>query len=419
MRHLIERIEQWAIAPRSLGQRVRDGLAIAAVLLFVPIVGLTALAAPSWAIERAATIWSPDSNSTSTYTSAPNFTSARAAIPAAPRPLSELYPTLTPAMLGPYVPLTPLWQAPVRSFEDTYPELTAALALIEAQSRVHVEPLSPLPAAPLYTDDTSAAETGTDAEGTSARAPELPAEDVGAATAPTEPAANDTGSASAPEQNGDPPAAAGGADKGNGNGNGNGNGGGNDLPASTEHASGNGGGNANGESNGQGSGNENAPDTQASTENEGGNDKPGADDGGGGNGGGDENGGGEDNGNGNGNAGQNCGDNTSAGNPEPTESSAEEVTADQSDAGTGNGNGKDKNGTANALDNAGEISACERDSSGGTEQGSGNGNGNDNAGSNNPDDEKNKDGGNSPSSTPPGQDKKAGRRHSFTKRGRP
>ena len=84
MRQLIERIEQWAMTPRSLGQRVRDGLAIAAVLLFVPIVGLTALAAPSWAIEHATKpfwhkIWSPG-RAHPPPTPPPRTTSARAAI---------------------------------------------------------------------------------------------------------------------------------------------------------------------------------------------------------------------------------------------------------------------------------------------------------------------------------------------------
>src|SRR5688572_31848137 len=81
MRHRNEQVRWSAIAPRSRGRRVREGLALVAIFLFVPIVGLSALAAPSGALERAArplwqTIWAPAGDTQSAFRSAPKLTAA-------------------------------------------------------------------------------------------------------------------------------------------------------------------------------------------------------------------------------------------------------------------------------------------------------------------------------------------------------
>jgi hypothetical protein len=418
MRRVIERFEQWAMAPRSLGRRVRDGLAIAAVLLFVPIVGLTALAAdkPFWH-----TIWSPGSSAPSAYTSAPNFTSARAGVPAAPRRLSELFRTPTPEMLGEYAPLPPLWQTPVRSFEDTYPELTAALALIEAQSRVHVEPLAPLPAVDSYVAESPPAGTAPEVA-PSTRSPERPAEDMATASAPAEPKPSDSAPEAASHQTADATGARGEADKGNGNasGNGNGSGGANDSPAPTENAGGNGNGGGNGNASGDGDG--------GSNDDQGGNDHGNA--GGDGEGNGDEDG--NVDGNENGDANENCSDNAAnieagnaeAGNAETNDGGAETPASDEESNGNGNadGNGDGGNsGNDNGADEGEGKHACDGANAadeGDSENDGANADGQDNGSGNDPDDKQNQDGGNNPGSTPPGQDKKAGRRHGFTKRKR-
>jgi hypothetical protein len=76
MRRLIEQARDSIGARYALSRRVRDGIALAAIFLLVPVVGLTALVAPPWAVARVAaplwrTVWAPVGSTLGAHHSAP------------------------------------------------------------------------------------------------------------------------------------------------------------------------------------------------------------------------------------------------------------------------------------------------------------------------------------------------------------
>jgi hypothetical protein len=81
MRRLIEQSGSGSSVLRALGQRARDWLALTAIFLLVPLVGLTALFTPPWAVDRVTaplwhTVWSPIGSALTAYHEAPALEAA-------------------------------------------------------------------------------------------------------------------------------------------------------------------------------------------------------------------------------------------------------------------------------------------------------------------------------------------------------
>jgi hypothetical protein len=83
MRLLIKLTGRCANVQRALGRQAREWLALAAIFLIVPSVGLTALVAPPCAVDRVTaplwrTVWAPVGASLAAYQAAPWLRSTNA-----------------------------------------------------------------------------------------------------------------------------------------------------------------------------------------------------------------------------------------------------------------------------------------------------------------------------------------------------
>jgi hypothetical protein len=359
MRLLSEQAGRGTKARRALAARARECLAFTAIFLLVPIVGLSALVAPPWAVDQVTaplwrTVWAPVGAALAAHHEAPVLQSTDATLVVAPAPANAAVQVAAneptqPAEADSRMVLESQSEA-VRqlveageSFSANVESVEPAAVPPEQEPRAHEQPA---PAPPV--DERGADSSALDAIA-SARTPELPDEDdveVDAlGSAAPESGSDDfavsegdlTPSDDGDADEGEEPSGADVPVEGNGSGNPSGNGNGNtNAPNGNAGGNGNGNGNAgakgntNGNAGGNGNGNDKAPKTDVDDADDG-NPAGGAPENSGDIGG---------NGNGNGNGAGNPGDG-------PPQSSG-----DKNGNGNGNGSGKG-NGSGGNDDNNG------------------------------------------------------------------